>query len=185
MLEVGVGPGMVSAALRAVGIDVVTVDLQAELKPDVVASVTDLPLTDNSVDVSLCCQVLEHLPFARFESAIKELARVAALGIVLSLPGATRHYEVRLCLPKLPRLWWVYSRQCRVPAPYRDDHWQRSGHYWEVGYPETPLNRVVQVIRANNLSILRTWRVPEYPYHRFFIIQTSKVADAGNSGVRG
>ena len=77
VLEVGPGPGMVTAALRAIGVQVTTVDIQAELKPDVVASVTDLPFEDNSFDVSMCCQVLEHLPFD-LPTTIEEALRVSA-----------------------------------------------------------------------------------------------------------
>ena len=149
-------------------------DLQSELKPDIVASVTDLPLADNSVDVSLCCQVLEHLPFDLFAVAMKELARVATLGVVLSLPDARPHYEIRLRLPKLGSFKWAGTRPYHVPKKRRDAVWESSGHYWEVGYRETPLTRVLGVLRANGLTVTRTWRVSENPYHRFFVLRVSR-----------
>jgi len=175
VLEVGIGPGIVSAALRAAGIEVTTADCQPELKPDIVASVTTLPLADDSVDVCLCSQVLEHLPFGLFEAAIRELARVAASGIVLSLPDATPYYEVRLRMPKLGWFRWAGTRRYRVPEAQRDKSWEQNGHYWEIGYPDTSLNRVLGVISASDINIARTWRVSENPYHRFFMIQTNKV----------
>ena len=185
VLEVGIGNGMVSAALRAAGIEVTTADCQPELKPEIVASVTTLPLADDSVDVCLCCQVLEHLPFDLFEAAIRELARVAASGMVLSLPDATPYYEVRLRLPKLGSFQWVGTRRYRVSEPARDKSWQRDGHYWEIGYPDTPLNRVLGVISGSDLNIVRTWRVSEIPYHRFFMIQGDKITEGANSGELG
>ena len=39
-----------------------TKSLILELKPDIVGSVTELPINDGEFDVALCCQVLEHLP---------------------------------------------------------------------------------------------------------------------------
>lgn len=174
VLEVGIGPSIVSGALRSIGIDVITADCQAQLKPDIVASVTQLPLEDNSVDVSLCCQVLEHLQFDLFESAIRELARIAAKGIILSLPDITPHYEVRLRLPKFGLFQWAGTRRYRLSKKERDRYWEQDGHYWAIGYPEIPLNRIVRVIADNGLTISRTWRVREVPYHRFFIIKTYK-----------
>jgi len=174
VLEVGVGAGMVSAALRAAGIEVTTIDCKADLHPDIVASVTSLPLKDHSVDVSLCCQVLEHLPFDQFGVAIKELARVATLGVVVSLPDATPHYEVRFRLPFLDSFHWVGTRPYHIPETERSAAWEGSGHYWEIGCPETPLKRIVKAIKDNELRIARTWRVPEKSYHRFFIIHANK-----------
>ncbi len=174
VLEVGIGNGIVSSILRTVGIEVITADRQEELKPDIIASVTKLPLQDNSVDVSLCCQVLEHLPFDQFETAIRELDRVATKGIVLSLPDITPYYEVRLRLPKFGLYQWTGTRRYRISKKERDKCWQEDGHYWAIGYIETPLNRVVRVITENGLRISRTWRVSENPYHRFFIIEKGK-----------
>lgn len=181
VLEVGVGAGMVSAALRAAGIEVTTIDCKAELHPDIVASVTSLPLKDHSVDVSLCCQVLEHLPFDQFDIAIKELARVATLGVVLSLPDATPHYEVRLRLPLMGIFRWVGTRRYRVPETERQGNWEASGHYWEIGYPETPLKRIVRAITDSDLRIAHMWRVPENPYHRFLMIRSSEVTPSSTS----
>jgi ubiquinone/menaquinone biosynthesis C-methylase UbiE len=174
VLEVGIGTGIVSDALRKVDISVITVDCQEELKPDIIASVTKLPLQDNSVDVSLCCQVLEHLPFDQFETSIMELARVAMKGIVLSLPDITPHYEIRLRLPKFGLYQWTGTRRYRISKKEREKYWRKDGHYWAIGYIETPLKRVVRVITENGLKISRTWRVSENPYHRFFIIEKGK-----------
>ena len=73
VLEVGCGIGYVTNNLRAIGIEVKTLDLQPELQPDVLGSVTDIPLPDDSVDMVVCCQVLEHLPFEEFAKALQQL----------------------------------------------------------------------------------------------------------------
>src|SRR5262249_34963101 len=89
VLEVGPGSGIVTYCLRHAGIQMTTVDLDAELGPDVVGSVTQLPLADGSFDAVLCCEVLEHLPWEEAEAALGELARVTRKGVVLSLPDVT------------------------------------------------------------------------------------------------
>ncbi len=171
VLEVGIGPGMVCAALRAMGVDVTTIDIQPELHPDIVGSVTDLPLSDHSVDVALCCQVLEHLPFDQFGVAIAELARVADRAIVISLPDITPHYEIRVRLPRV-RWSWRGTRRAPLPEGRPEQAWANDGHYWEIGFPDTPLKRIEETICAGGLSVLRTWRVSEYPFHRFFVIRS-------------
>ncbi len=168
VVEIGTGGGMVAAALRSTGIDITSVDVQSQLNPDVLASVTDLPFEAGTFDVALCCQVLEHLPFDQFVPALRELKRVTAKGIVLSLPDRSPHYEVRLRLPKLRRFTWAGTRH-RDPGPVlKKDRWTLDGHYWEIGYDETPLRSIEQGVRQAELVIQRTWRVPELPYHRFF-----------------
>ncbi len=85
VLEVGVGSGVVTAALRAAGIQVTTLDIQPELKPDLVGSVTDVPAPPDSFDVVLCCQVLEHLLFNQLSDALVELSRVSRQAVILIL----------------------------------------------------------------------------------------------------
>lgn len=168
VLEVGVGAGVVTAALRAMGIDVTTVDVQAELAPNVIASVTALPILDEQYDAAVCCQVLEHLPFDGFPAALQELRRITCKGLVLSLPDATPHYEVRLVLPKLPKFSWAGTRAKDPGEGWKSRKWESNGHYWEIGYKGSDLEAVRAVIGKSGWHIAQTWRVPEMPYHRFF-----------------
>src|SRR4051812_42493359 len=66
IVEIGVGNGFLSGILRTHDVELTTVDFDPELKPDIVAGVESIPLPDNSMDVCLCFEVLEHLPFDRF-----------------------------------------------------------------------------------------------------------------------
>lgn len=55
-------------------------------KIDIVSDIIDIPVEDESFDVVLCSEVLEHLPYP--EMAIKELARVLKKGgeLILTAP---------------------------------------------------------------------------------------------------
>jgi len=86
VLEIGIGDKTVSHCLKSQGITVTTLDINKELKPDVVGSILKAPFQDNSFDVVLCAEVLEHLPFEKFEEGLKELKRISKRNIVLSLP---------------------------------------------------------------------------------------------------
>lgn len=169
VLEIGPGPGMVTAALRSVGVGVTTVDVQDDLEPDVVASVTDLPFDDGTFDVSMCCQVLEHLPFDEFEPALRELGRVSRAGVVISLPDSTPHYEVRVHVPRLRDIFWTGTRQRYRGDDYKRDRLRLDGHYWEIGYPETTLDEVTRSFKAAGVPARKTWRFVDNEYHRFFV----------------
>ncbi len=172
VVEVGPGPGLVTAALRAMGVEVTTVDVQPELAPDVVASVLELPFEEGRFDAALCCQVLEHLPFDNFVPALMELRRVTRKGVVISLPDATPHYAVNIRLPKLPRIEWTGTRRRDPGVEWKRRKLQHDGHYWEIGYTNTPFTLVEKSAKeAMGVRSVRTWRIGEKVYHRFFEIQ--------------
>jgi len=54
VLEVGIGNGFVSRYLRDRGVNVIALDIDKELKPDVVGSVLDIPFPKTSFKVVMC-----------------------------------------------------------------------------------------------------------------------------------
>lgn len=147
VLEVGPGGGTVTEWLRAAGCEVVTIDHDPALGPDVVGPISALPLADDSVDVALAAQVLEHLPWEQVPAALAELARVARVGVVVTVPDVAAwagvstpllHAEylerVRASMPRTRRgvLMALARRRLRL----RDAlwlhlvprHWAQGGH---------------------------------------------------------
>lgn len=95
VLEVGIGEGHVSERVAAAfpGAELTGIDLPhptlAERWRDrdvngVFADATQLPFAAGSFDLVLAIEVLEHLPDP--EGALREIARVAARDVVLSVP---------------------------------------------------------------------------------------------------
>lgn len=168
VLEVGAGAGVVAAALRAMGIEVTTVDVQPELEPDIVGSVTELPIDDKAFDVALCCQVLEHLPFDQFVPALRELRRIANQGATISLPDVTRRGFVAAKLPKIRpfRVDWTFPQLWPKAMP--PSRFEGSGHYWEIGFRGYPSARVRDAIAGAGWTVASNWRVPELPWHHFY-----------------
>jgi SAM-dependent methyltransferase len=170
VLEVGVGTGVAAAALRQAGVSVTTLDLQPELNPDLLAPVTSIPAAEGAFDAALCCQVLEHLPYHDATAAFRELRRVSRTGAVISLPDVTPSIDLAFALPGVRRRrlecspdWWA--------RPPREDKLRPLGHHWEIGYRPTPRRRVAADLRAAGWRLERTWRVPEKPWHRFFLLR--------------
>ena len=168
VIEIGVGGGMVTAALRSLGIEGTTVDIQPELNPDVIASVTDLPFKDASFDVALCCQVLEHLPFNQFRPALRELWRVTRVGAIISLPDVTRWGFVAAKLPKIPpfSLNWTLPRL--RPRELQQEQFDRDGHFWEIGFRGHAHRHIKTAMLEAGWTIQSEWRVPELRWHHFY-----------------
>jgi len=171
VLEIGVGTGIVSDALRRLGIAVTTVDVEPSVCPDVLADVRRMPFEDQSFDVAVCCQVLEHLPFEDFGDALRELRRVTRGQLVLSLPDQDRYFELTVRLPKLGCRTVAWSLPRLRPRPLPPARFAEMGHHWEIGVRGTPRRRVLGTIIAAGSRVQRTWRVPELPWHRFFVLE--------------
>jgi ubiquinone/menaquinone biosynthesis C-methylase UbiE len=168
VLEVGVGSGVVSHFLETKGVSVSTLDIDKELNPTKSGSVTAIPWKDNTFDVVSCCQVLEHLPFDEFLSALKELRRVSKKGIVLSLPDSSRYWKFFLHIPFIVMISEVVDLPI-LPLEHRFD----GQHYWEIGKKGYPKEEILNRMQEAKLEVKKEFRPFENPYHRFFILKDS------------
>jgi len=166
VLEIGIGNGLVTHYLRKEGVDVVTADVDARLKPDVVADVTDLRMfKSGSFDLVMCCEVLEHLPFVQFDKALGEIHRVARQRSIISLPHFGLTFAFSLYLPVIG--WKKFS--AKFPFPMK--HVFNGEHYWEIGKRGYPLGLIRHHIQKAGFDIAKSYNVFENPYHRFFILK--------------
>lgn len=74
-LDVATGGGHVARRLRDVGLEVVSCDPAAGMRPDVICRAEDLPFADRSFDVVTCRIAAHH--FADIHAAMSEMARVS------------------------------------------------------------------------------------------------------------
>ena len=164
VLEIGVGSRTVANYLKNKGVELTTLDIDLELKPDVIASVDAIPLPNGAFDVILCAEVLEHLPFEKFEQCLMELKRVNASHIVLSLPHFGPAIRFSFKAPFLKEIQWAF----KLPIPKR--HQVEGGHQWEIGKRGYPLSRIKAAIKRH--FIIQKEFIPfENQYHHFFILK--------------
>jgi ubiquinone/menaquinone biosynthesis C-methylase UbiE len=167
VLEIGTGNGFVNFILEKHGVKVTTIDIDAELKPDVVGSVLSMPIDNDSFDAVLCCQVLEHLPYENFISALKEIYRVTRKNVVLSLPDLQRTYRFNIQLPVFGEVKFLY----RLPR-LKPLEWKFNGeHYWNISCKDHSLDRIKHDIVSAGFKIEKTFCVFEMSWHRFFILK--------------
>lgn len=165
VLEIGMGNGFFSSMLRKEGKDVVTLDFDRRLSPDVVGTVMDMPFSDDSFDVVACFQVLEHLPYEYFASALAEIFRVARRGALISLPDDTPYVQLHF------ESWFgnIGPRLFTIPG-FRRVHEFDGEHYWEIGKKEYPLERISRDMAKAGFKMTRTYRAQGHTYHRFFVL---------------
>lgn len=76
ILDAGAGEGVFVDELRSLGLDVVGLDLNYSSELVQKGSILNMPFADQSFDVVLCLDVLEHLSFEDQALALKEIKRV-------------------------------------------------------------------------------------------------------------
>lgn len=166
IIEVGVGSKTLSSILKSRKIKVTTVDIDPDLHPDYVASVTSLPFPDNSFDVAVAFEVLEHIKFEDVSQALSELIRVSKKGVVISIPNVYPYVSLQIKLPLLR----TFSIVCTVPIKIKKDRFDGE-HYWEIGRKNYPKKKFIDQINSIPGTLCtKNFRVTGCPFHHFFVI---------------
>lgn len=166
VLEIGPGNGTMSDYLRKQGLMLTTVDIDPELKPDITASLLKIPRPDNSFDLVVACEVLEHLPFEKFIPALKEFSRVSKRYVFISLPDHRRTLlYLRGKIPFVPE----FALRLRIPSFVR--HEFDGQHYWEIGKIGFSPRKIRKAIIGAGLRIIkdRVWH--DAPMNHFFLME--------------
>ncbi len=167
VLEVGIGNGFLFKYLKERKINIITLDIDKRLNPDIVGNILNMPFEDNSFDVVACYEVLEHLPYKNFYKALSEIFRVSNSHVILSLPDVERVYRFIVRVPKLREI----KRLIQIPRFKKPVHKFDGEHYWEIGKAGYPLTKIIDDIQRTGFKIESTYRVFENPYHRFFVLK--------------
>jgi ubiquinone/menaquinone biosynthesis C-methylase UbiE len=177
VLEIGIGSGFLSSYLRFHGYKIVTCDVNNALKPDVLGDVRKLPIDDDSFDVVVICQVLEHLPWEDLDQSLAELARVSRRFVVISIPYFKLYLEFTMKFPmmeqlfKRPHFRFLFKFPCVFLKQPTDGH-----HYWEMGRKGCSMSKVRKVINKYFL-INKEFEPVLNCYHHFFVLEKKRVAE--------
>lgn len=164
VLEVGVGSHVIGPILKRSGVEYRSLDIAADLGPDIVGSVEDIPLKDESVDVTCAFEVLEHLPFEKFDTCVGELFRVSRKGVVISLPHYGPPLKLRFKIPYLREYGWAWK------LPHHPEHHFNGQHYWEIGKRGYSARRIRDVLTKHG-ALVREYVPFENQYHHFFVLE--------------
>ena len=162
VLVVGKGSGLPAILLEKRGFEVITLDIQPDVEPTVIGDVRELPFSEKAFDISVCCEVLEHMPFKYFLPSLCELKRIVRRGLVLSLPDRGRWSKV------IPYIFFRRSLVMDLPN-IRLQPWKFNGeHFWEVNTQGHAIQDIERTFVAAGLKVEHSFRVWETPYHHFW-----------------
>jgi SAM-dependent methyltransferase len=91
IVDIGCGDGRITNRIHrlcpeVVGVDISGVALRHIRVNKIRASVTSLPLKDNSFELALATELLEHIHEPDYKAAVREIERVAANWILIGVP---------------------------------------------------------------------------------------------------
>ncbi len=165
LIEVGIGNGFTSSFLKRAGMDVVTVDINPDLTPDICASIAEMPshLQGRVFDLVVCCEVLEHLPLDEFDASLRVL-RESGKRLYLTLPNSYRTFGIGgfLRLPKLP----LRRFDAQIELPLRKS--MPKEHFWEVGSSAETDKREIRKRLLKYYNRVDVRRDALNPYHIAF-----------------
>ena len=165
ILEIGVGNEALAKKIRKSGILITTLDFDEELKPDIVAEPTKLPMAENSFELVSCFEVLEHLPYKLFKTSLCEIHRVAGKYALLSMPDVSRQYP--LAAPALKKIIKKIVGRREITETHIFD----GQHYWEIGKTGYSLKKILKDIEKSGFLIKKTFIYKTCPNRRFFILK--------------
>lgn len=164
ILVIGKGDGIVIDILKTYVKEIKVLDVDESLNVDIVSSVANIPIPDEIFDIVLCAEVLEHLPFDKFEQCLKEINRISKKGAVISLPHFAPQIKFKLKLPLIDEIAFAPKIICPITHKFNGEH------YWEIGKKGYPIKKIKKMIRK--IFILKKDFVPfENQYHHFFILE--------------
>jgi ubiquinone/menaquinone biosynthesis C-methylase UbiE len=139
-------------------------DIDADLNPSLVGSVTHIPQADASHDLVCAFQVLEHIQFEDFETGLEEMKRVSKKYVFISLPHNVPSIDFQLKVPLLKRFSFA------LKIPYGQKHVFKGQHYWEVGKRGYSAKKIFSIL-AQHFDVLDEYVPLENQYHHFYILQ--------------
>ncbi|MDR0733165.1 MAG: class I SAM-dependent methyltransferase [Dysgonamonadaceae bacterium] len=165
-LIVGIGDDIVGRVLAEQGVQVYTFDFDKNLHPDFWGDVVEIDtvLRDKRFDVILCCQVLEHLPYDKFEPVLQQLQRHAK-NVIISLPYSAIKYKIDVHLPIVKTVKLTIHIH-----KFFKRHKFDGQHYWEIGTRGYTKRRIRNSMEKF-FTVAKWYVAPYNAYHVFFILE--------------
>lgn len=170
VLEVGPGSGVFRSYLQNAGVEVLAADIDETRGPDYVADVSRLDelLPDGErFDIIAAFQILEHIPFERFEPALAGIAKRATHALI-SLPRNGWQIRWSVALGGLKHSVGFY-----LPYPYK--HRYNEQHHWELDRKHS-IRKVTRIMREH-FEVEQRFKIRENPYHYMWALRSKRLPD--------
>ena len=192
ILEIGIGAKIVSATLKNY-CDVITADVDKSLEPDFILDISNSKdfdqFDDNSFDLIIICEVLEHVPYTNLDSILKSLRRITKKYVIISVPNQKniykltlfkRGYDSKIFTPYFRFLNLFIELINKFGTVLADIHYRMKKkkrkfkfdgeHYWELGIEDYTLEKFENQIQKY-FKVIMQGRLRENFYHHFFLLK--------------
>ncbi len=134
--EIGVGSKFTYNYLKAKGFNIVSVDIDAGKKPDILENIVSCDDSFFNFDVILAFNIFEHLPYGEFLTVVQKMSRGNVKHFFLGLPLNKKVvFEFKIRLGRyLNREWIVTLPKKRITTP---------NHHWELEYADYTGKRLI------------------------------------------
>lgn len=174
--EIGVGTGVVKYLVEGFGVPVTTIDINENLKPDIVSPITSAAaaLKGRTFDVVLCSRVFHHIPFPDVESALENIWSLSGKHAVLVLAAEDFRFYATL------RLTSKREKFFSLPIPLfvkrlvlRATKASASYYYniWKVNSSAATRKAHIDALIQKRFSILKSYPVPKNHGHIIYVLE--------------
>jgi 2-polyprenyl-3-methyl-5-hydroxy-6-metoxy-1,4-benzoquinol methylase len=165
VLEIGKGNGFLDEYLRKNGVNIKTLDISPDLKPDIVGDILTINETlKDKFDIVVCFETLEHIKYEDAVKAVEEISKLTTKYFIMSVPQYNLYFSFWFKLPILQTIKYIFQ----IPFPAK--HTFDGQHYWELGKAGYSVSKVrVMLKRFFNLNYEYT--DPLDHYHHFFVLE--------------
>ncbi|MFZ0388874.1 MAG: methyltransferase domain-containing protein [Calditrichia bacterium] len=174
ILEVGKGGGyLYDFVSKYLGQSIKTIDVLPELNPDYCCDISSPDFRiEETFDVGVCFEVLEHIPWKDLPEAIKNLSGIVRNYLIISVPDTNFFLQAKLNL-----LWLKYTPLnliISLPRFFNNRNTFGNGHEWEIGIKQDGKRIsadlfIDEIIGRPNLVAHQRGR--EMASHHFFVLK--------------
>ena len=149
-----------------------SLDISPNTNPDIIADISNKKLLykiNNKYDVVFCCEVLEHIPFNRFEQGIENIMKIANKTVIISLPDNRKFIRVLLFF-----IINIIKKAFSIPFTGKEVNLNvNNGHHFEINSKN--INKIKKIMnkiaKTNFFYLKKDYRLFDRPYQHFFIFE--------------
>ncbi len=174
--EIGVGTGVVKYLVEGFGVPVTTIDINENLKPDVVSPITSAAtaLKGQTFDVVLCSRVFHHIPFGDVESALDNIWSLSAKHAVLVLAAEDFRLYTALRLTSKREKFFSLPIPLFVKRMVLKATKASSSYYyniWKINSSQATRKAHIDALIGKRFSILKSYPVPKNHGHVIYVLE--------------
>lgn len=163
ILEIGAGSGFVGGVLRTIGFSVESLDVNEHLLPTYVGDISSVDFNlDKTYDCVLCAEVLEHIPFEKFNICMKNIFDLSNQYVIITLPNCEYSRKFQL---KINNHIIIGINLGKRYAPIA------SMHFWELNSDTYCKYEYIRKEITKFFEVIEEGTVFDNEYHNYFILK--------------